>query len=158
MIDKATYIVLTVFVVVVFAIAFALTRQKDEPQDNFIDRGDRHEVASPISYETKMDEQGAVTVAVEPKELSRNASAWIFEVILDTHSVELDDDLVAQTVLVDDQGNEYRALSWDGDPPGGHHRNGVIKFNSFVSASAIVTLKLVQVGGIGERIFVWRMR
>ncbi len=75
MTDKKTYVILVISAVTVFAIAFALTRQKEEPRDNFIDRGDRHEIASPVSYETKTDEQGAVTVAVEPKELSTHRSS-----------------------------------------------------------------------------------
>ena len=40
-----------------------------------------------------VDEQGAVSVAVTPVELSETGSALRFEVALNTHSVDLDMDL-----------------------------------------------------------------
>jgi len=108
-------------------------------------------------FATRGNDAGGVRVDVTPKSVAAG-SAWQFEVVMDTHTKPLNDDLTKTAVLVDDGGRKYAPLDWQGDKPGGHHRNGVIKFNSFVSASATVTLKLVQVGGIGERIFVWRMR
>jgi hypothetical protein len=143
------------FVLVVFAGAYLLTRKSEQPLGAYIDRGDQHEAAAPpAAYETKTDKQGAVTVAVKPIEIAEGAASWTFEVVLDTHSVELDDDLAAQSVLIDGQGNEYRPISWEGDPPGGHHRKGVLKFTT-LSQADMIQLKIRGIGGVVERIFRW---
>jgi hypothetical protein len=94
---------------------------------------------------------------VTPKELSPGASEWVLDIALDTHSVELDDDLVAQTVLVDDQGNEHQPLSWEGDPPGGHHRRGMLTFARVAPFLNVFRLIIKDVGGIAERIFEWNL-
>lgn len=140
-------------VAIVFVGAYFLTRKMEQPQGAYIDRGNRHEAPSSVSYETKKDEQASVTVEVKPLELSPSASQWTFEVVLDTHSVELDDDMAASAFLVDDKGKEYAALAWEGDPPGGHHRKGILKFQSF-SQIDVVQLKIRGIGGT-ERIFEW---
>lgn len=149
---KQTFII----IIIVFAGAYFLTRERQKPLSEYVDRGNRHEAASSVSYETQKDEQGSVTVEVKPLELSPSAAQWEFEVTLDTHSVELDDDMAASTFLIDDKGKEYAALAWEGDPPGGHHRKGILKFQSF-SQIDVVQLKIRGIGGT-ERIFEWGTR
>lgn len=142
-------------VAVVFAGAYVLTRERQKPLSNFIDRGNRHESASSPVFDAKKDEQGSVTVEVKPLEFSPSAQEWTFEITLDTHSVELDDDMAAGAFLVDDKGKEYQAVAWEGDPPGGHHRKGILKFQP-LSLSNVIQLKLREVGGV-VRIFEWRL-
>src|SRR3970282_1973076 len=74
------------------------------------------------SFESKTDNQGEVTVEVTPKNVSTR-SETTFQVTLNTHSVALDLDLVKISKLIDDQGNTYQPLSWDGGS-GGHHLSG----------------------------------
>lgn len=140
-------------VVIVFVGAYFLTRKRGQPLGEYVDRGNRHEVAPSTTYETKTDERGSVTVEVKPIELSPSAAEWLFEVALDTHSVELDDDMAANAFLVDGEGKEYQVIVWDGDPPGGHHRKGILMFQSF-SQIDVVQLKIRGIGGT-ERIFEW---
>lgn len=145
------------FVVLVGAVAFVLTRERGQLQGNTVDIGEQNEVMEQGSVlEEKIDEQGAVTVKVQPKEVSPSATPWEFEITLDTHSVELDDDLVAQSVLVDTQGNEYRPVSWEGDPPGGHHRKGILKFPSLPQAD-VIQLKIHGIGGVEQRTYEWQL-
>ena len=73
----------------------------------------------------------------------------------DTHSEELSEDLVAVSELLDDQGKAYKPTSWDGSPPGGHHRNGVLKFNPISPKPRSLELKIKNVGGVVERSFKW---
>lgn len=73
---------------------------------------------------------GPVTYKVTPKKVVSNSDTWDFEVSLDTHTGSLDQDLVALVRLVDDKGNKYKAIKWEGTPPGGHHREGVLSFNA----------------------------
>lgn len=138
--------------------ALFVTRQRDDRNNSAVDLGNRHEVVgSQKTYESKSDDQGAVTVEVRPIDLSPNSQVWKFEVTLNTHSVELDDDLVAQSVLVDDLGKVYRPLSWEGDPPGGHHREGVLTFQPITPLPFRLELHIRNVGTINNRIFTWQM-
>src|SRR3989344_9595231 len=76
-------------------------------------------------WETKTDEQASVTVVVTPIDLSSQSKEWKFNILMDTHSVELDQDMVRIAVLVDDKDKEYKPFRWEGAEPGGHHREGV---------------------------------
>ena len=95
-------------------------------------------------YESRTNSEGQVSVAVTPKNLAMNASVWEFEIVLDTHSVELDYDLAKNSALVDSSGNKHSPFDWEGDPPGGHHRKGVLKFRPVASR--------VRIGERGDEI------
>lgn len=51
-----------------------------------------------------------------------------FDISINTHSVSLGFDLKEISKLEDNLGNLYKPVSWDGAPPGGHHRSGTLKF------------------------------
>lgn len=108
------------------------------------------------TWETKTEEQASVTVVVTPLDLSPNSKEWKFDVVMDTHSVELDQDMTKIAILVDDQGKEYKPLSWDG-PVGGHHREGVLIFNQIIPNPKSVELKISEVGSV-VRIFKWDVK
>lgn len=60
-------------------------------------------------------------------------------------------------MLVDASGKQYRPLAWEGDPPGGHHRKGVLVFESIDPPPRSVTLKLRRIGSVPERSFTWTL-
>lgn len=91
---------------------------------------------------------GDVIVEVTP------LSASEFKVSLETHSVELDNDMVRDISLIDSSGQTHRPISWDGSPPGGHHRQGIIKFGQSPTSGSI-SLEVRNIGGIPERRFSW---
>ena len=103
----------------------------------------------------QINKDGRVTVTVTP--LTIAADTWRFEVELDTHVVPLDQDLTAVSLLVDQRGNEQRPLTWEGDPPGGHHRKGVLVFKSVGPLPTVVTLKIRGIGPVPERAFTWTL-
>ncbi len=105
---------------------------------------------------SQVNKEGAVTVKVTPLDLSAQAGAWRFEIVLDTHAAALDHDMTAVVVLADGAAREYRPLAWEGDKPGGHHRKGVLTFDPIRPAPTSVTLKIRRVG-IAERTFTWPM-
>ena len=74
---------------------------------------------------------------------------------MDTHSVELDQDMTKITVLVDDQGKEYKPLGWEGTV-GGHHREGMLIFNQITPTPKSVKLKISGIGDV-VRSFVWQL-
>lgn len=51
---------------------------------------------------------GNVVYKVTPKNLSKSSSSWDFEIVLDTHTGSLDQDLVSQVSLSDEKGREYQ--------------------------------------------------
>lgn len=104
---------------------------------------------------TKESGEGPVTVAATPKSLEEGLTSWDFEIALNTHSEELSADLVAVSELIDNQGKSYKPTSWEGSPPGGHHRSGVLKFNPISSKPKSIELKIKGIGGIPERSFRW---
>jgi hypothetical protein len=105
--------------------------------------------AEPLAAQTSKD--GPVTVKVVPLEIGTAAAEWRFEVVLDTHTVPLDQDMVAAARL---EGSGGKA-SWQGDPPGGHHRKGILVFPRPTVDEAVVTL--TGIGGVAERVFRWRV-
>ena len=100
--------------------------------------------------------QGAVTISVTPKNLSMDSISLDFDVNLSTHSVELSDDLLEVAVLIDDKGNEYKPIEWDGAAPGGHHREGVLKFTPVDSSS--ISLKIADIVEGEESTFDWSIK
>ena len=107
-------------------------------------------------WESKIDEQASVTVTVTPSDLSLESKEWKFDVVMDTHSVELDQDMTKIAILIDEQGKEYKAINWEG-PNGGHHREGIITFNKITPAPKSVELKISDVGGV-VRTFFWQLK
>lgn len=103
---------------------------------------------------SRIDNQASVTVTVTPVDISPESKEWKFAVVMDTHSTELDQDLTKTSVLVDDQGTEYKPLRWDG-AVGGHHREGVLMFNQITPIPKTVELRISGVGNV-MRSFIWK--
>ncbi len=76
---------------------------------------------------TKIDTQGGVSFEATPLDFSLDKQVR-FDVKITTHSGSLDFDPKAISTLGDNQGNQYPALGWQGSPPGGHHRSGILLF------------------------------
>jgi len=107
-------------------------------------------------WETKIDDQGNVSVVVTPLDLSSESAEWKFDVGMNTHSVELDQDMMKIAVLVDDQGREYKPLAWEG-PMDKHHREGVLTFARILPAPKSVELKITGIADV-VRSFVWQLK
>ena len=86
-------LIIIVFFICHFGLAILLSKNKtvSNPQNS------RNPVASPESrtaLEAKTNEEGPVKVKSNfPIDVSQNSKLWKFNVVLDTHSVELDYDL-----------------------------------------------------------------
>lgn len=105
---------------------------------------------------TQTSRGGGVTISVTPKDVVADAPRWQFEVVFDTHSVELNHDVVSITALIDAAGRSHAPLAWDGDPPGGHHRKGVLSFRPLGAVDEL-TLRIRDVG-LPERTFRWSLK
>lgn len=110
---------------------------------------------------TKSDIQGAVTVEITPDNLDNPGDTLIFDVSMNTHSVDLSMDLAQLAVLSTDTGKTVQATQWDA-PRGGHHLEGKLSFPSTLDGKNLldgaksVTLTLNNVDA-AARIFTWQL-
>jgi|GEM_PF-2520971 len=126
---------------------------QNAPVNNETSENRQLPVSNAQTWQTKTDEQANVSVAVTPIDLSPQSSQWKFDVSMNTHSIELDQDMIKSSVLIDSDGAEYKPVEWQG-PTGGHHLEGMLIFNKIVSAPKQIKLKIVGVAGT-VRIFTW---
>ena len=84
---------------------------------------------------------GAVEVSLTP--LTLDTTGAVFRVVLDTHSVPLDLDMAASARLRVNNTTTDQA-SWDGSGPGGHHREGTLRFTTPVPTGATVELRITD--------------
>ncbi|MGE5338234.1 MAG: hypothetical protein ACM3PU_10415 [Gemmatimonadota bacterium] len=99
-----------------------------------------------------------VGIRATPVEIAAGAKSWAFEVRLDTHSGQLDDDLTREAVLVDEAGRHHAPVAWEGSPPGGHHRQGVLRFLPVSPMPAAIELRIQRTGEPTPRSFKWQLR
>src|SRR3989338_11036891 len=101
------------------------------------------------SFQTLTNNQKDIEFQVTP--LSANE----FQIVINTHYVDLDFDLTKISTLYDDLENSYKTLRWEGSEPGGHHREGILKFPP-VNTDA-KSIKLVIIDST-TRDFNWNLR
>jgi hypothetical protein len=94
-----------------------------------------------------------VTVKVTPRDVAPAAETWAIDVVFDTHTQELSDDLLKTTVLVTDDGRELKPSAWKGAAPGGHHREGTLEFTAPQPAPKAFELRMQRPGETQARVF-----
>lgn len=148
-----TKVIMIVGVVLGLAIASLLIRGKKNVPETAKDL--QQDVQ--FSFEPQTNSEGSVEVEVAPIEISNSSDSWQFRIVLNTHSVELNQDLTKVVTLYDDKGKEYKPSSWEGTPPGGHHREGILTFRSLIPRPSSITLVVKDIDGIPERKFSWNL-
>ena len=151
--------IITIVAIAILAIGFVLLYQnrstvRETPAASETIR----QTSNSQQWETKTEEEASVTVVVTPLDLSPQSAEWKFDIGLNTHSVELDQDMTKIAVLTDNQGKEYKPVAWDGAAPGGHHREGVLVFKAVSPMPRSVELTIKDIGGIPERSFKWDLK
>lgn len=104
--------------------------------------------SGPLASQTA--DAGGVEVEVVPVRLDQDGA--LFEVALDTHTVDLDAGLSSTTELLVD-ATPWGPARWQGDPAGGHHREGRLVFDAQGPATGAVQLTID--GLPSPVIFVW---
>ncbi len=99
-------------------------------------------------------EGGSVSIQVTPIAFKMGAPLE-FDIAMNTHSVDLADDMLKAVVLRDDSGMEYAPTAWDGPAGGGHHREGKIKFAPLTMNTKSLTLVVKNIAGVPERVYKW---
>jgi hypothetical protein len=96
-----------------------------------------------------------VTVKATPRTLS--GATWEFEIVFDSHTQELKDDLPKSASLVAG-GKTLAPAAWQGDPPGGHHREGTLRFNAIAPRPESVELQIQRPGEPRPRSLRWQLK
>lgn len=110
---------------------------------------------------TRMDQQGAVVMEITPLNLGTPTDTLDFNVVMNTHSVDLSMNLAELATLSTDTGISVQAVSWDA-PSGGHHVGGKLIFPSTLNGKPIIegssklTLTIINVDA-SSRIFEWEL-
>lgn len=110
---------------------------------------------------TRVDQQGAVVVEVTPLNLENPTDQLEFDVVMNTHSIDLSMDLAALATLTTDTGVTVQATLWDA-PRGGHHLTGKLIFPAAKDGKPILegatklTLTIVGVDA-PSRVFEWQL-
>lgn len=81
-----------------------------------------------------------------------------FQVVLDTHSVDLDAfDLKNLSVLRDEAGKSYQPTQVE-NKGGGHHREATLAFPKPATAAKRLELIIKDIAGVKERSFRWEIK
>ena len=99
----------------------------------------RANTATPLGVEAQTVQAGAVEVRMTPLTMDRSGAS--FDLVLDTHTVPLDLDLTGAAQLRIN-GDPAGAPAWDGPGPGGHHREGTLRFTAPIPPGATVELRI----------------
>lgn len=106
---------------------------------------------------TQTSDAGQVTVVVD---WAGPAGGAVFDVKLDTHSVDLDSLDLANAILRNDRAETLTARPWTA-PKGGHHREGELTFDGYTSAflagAKWIELVITGVGDLPERTLRWEV-
>lgn len=110
------------------------------------------------NFAAQENNEGDVEVKITPKVLLPGKSP-VFDIELNTHSVTLSYDLTQLSILTDERQTDYGNSTWEGTPPGGHHRSGTLTFSKPMSPKAQkVILTLKDISGISSRAFTWEVK
>ncbi|MDO8207380.1 MAG: hypothetical protein Q7T38_06120 [Gallionella sp.] len=111
--------------------------------------------AAEITPQTSNERGIKVTATLQA--IPADAKTWTFEVTLETHIQPLNDDLARSATLIVD-GKQYLPLAWDGAPPGGHHRKGVLRFQATGPQPRSMELQIRLAGDTTPRSFKWSLK
>lgn len=114
--------------------------------------------ASAAALAPQTNSERGVTVGATPRDISSTAKVWEFDIVLGTHSQDLSDDVKAGAVIVAGGGAKHAPLSWEGDPPGGHHRKGVLRFAPISPLPDAIELRIQRPGEPAPRSFRWALK
>lgn len=119
---RGVAVVVAIALVVLGVVAWSVTRSGSTPAD----------------LGARTAQAGEVEVRMTALTLDRSGA--VFKVVFDTHTVELGLDPATAVMTVN--GTQAGGAVWDGSGPGGHHREGTLRFTMPVPSGAAVELRI----------------
>lgn len=110
-----------------------------------------------LALPARTSDSGGVRVVVTPNKVAAG-SDWEFTVVMDTHTTPLNDDMARASVLIGNGERRYVPSAWQGDPPGGHHRKGILRFSAPAETLSKIELQIQGLGGPNKREFQWDIK
>jgi hypothetical protein len=139
-----------IFSAVILPASFLLVSVRAGAKDQVAD-ANRGFILEPL-----VNDQNSVTVEVEPLDFRLDEPVR-FRLSFNTHQGDLDFDLTKISLLEDDQGNTFQPLRWEGSPPGGHHRKGILVFPELKAQTKRIKLTIRDVYDVPKRVFEWKL-
>lgn len=102
------------------------------------------EAAETGGLTTRTVKAGEVTVKIDPRQLGANGA--MFDIAFDTHSGDLSFD-ATRVARLEVAGTAWKVAEWRGDGPGGHHREGVLRFTAGGPATGTARLTIDGLAG-----------
>lgn len=151
---KLNKLLVIIFALILIFILWQLLKNKNQIKQTAIEIKPSRTTTD--KFQTLENEGGNVTVTVKPEilEIGKNPS---FNIEFNTHSVELNFDVVKQAYLLDEKGYRITDAGWKGSSPKGHHRNGTLVFSQPLINTKFVELILTDIAEIPERKFRWKL-
>jgi hypothetical protein len=142
-----------ILLVLIGAVVFGLTtKPKQKLSTTTSAKAESSDQSSTLASQTKT--MGSVEVEVTPASIV-SGKGIVFELSLDTHSVELNYDYTQIAVLTDDRGNSYQPTQWNGGSSG-HHLQGELIFEPLSENPNQLTLTLEGIDNKSEA-FTWQL-
>ncbi|RHW38883.1 hypothetical protein D1B31_12930 [Neobacillus notoginsengisoli] len=123
-------------------------------QESNEQRPDVQGTESPLS---KTDAQGAVTIRASILPEESGDGKLTFEILMNTHSVDLSQYNLAEMATISSGGKELPAsFEWKTDGQDSHHMKGMLVWTGTVSLDKDLKLVLKDIGNIPEKRFFWK--
>jgi hypothetical protein len=148
--------VVGILAIMIVSLSFFLSSSKATDPAALADDVVKAEKTIEIDLPAKVNSENFISIEVKPIDFSFDKPSK-FDISLSTHQGALDFDLAQICLLEDDKGNVYKPLSWEGSPPGGHHRNGTLTFSKLKEKSRFIKLTIRNVYDVPERVFKWEL-
>lgn len=113
--------------------------------------------AAEAAYAPQTGTERGIKVTVILQDNVQAAKDLAFSMSLETHSRALDEDMPTAAVLLAD-GRRYLPVGWEGAPPGGHHRKGLLRFRAITPQPRVLELQLRLADDPAPRSFKWRLK
>ncbi len=114
-------------------------------------------VAVETGYAPQISDKQSIKITVAPQNIPKAERNWDFEVVMESHTQALSDDLTKSSVLIAD-GKQYLPLAWEGAPPGSHHRKGLLRFKAIAPPPPSMELQIRLTGDAAPRSFKWLLK
>jgi len=113
--------------------------------------------ATESSYAPQVSNERQIKITATLQDIAKEAKTWDFELVMETHTHALSEGMENASVLIAD-GKKYNPVGWEGSPPGGRHRKGLLHFNAIAPQPASVELQIRLIGDPSPRSFKWRLK
>ena len=113
--------------------------------------------AAETGYAPQSSDKQSIKITAAPQNVPGAEKSLDFEVTMESHTQDIGDDLNKSALLIAD-GKQYLPSAWEGAPPGGHHRKGLLRFKSIAQPPSSIELQIRLTNDAAPRSFKWQLK